>query len=43
MFRFVFCFKDGIVRIWVVNIGCIEYVLSGYKSLIICVRWGGIG
>ncbi|KAI1014890.1 hypothetical protein LB503_004000 [Fusarium chuoi] len=31
------------VRIWVVNTGKTEHVLSGHKSSVSCVRWGGEG
>ncbi|EGZ76826.1 WD40 repeat-like protein [Neurospora tetrasperma FGSC 2509] len=33
--------KDGTCRIWVVNTGRTEHVLSGHKSSVACVRWGG--
>lgn len=35
--------KDGTVRIWVVNTGRTEHVLSGHKGSVSCVRWGGQG
>lgn len=35
--------KDSTVRIWVVNTGRTEHVLSGHKSSVSCVRWGGEG
>ncbi|KAF5018201.1 hypothetical protein F66182_9828 [Fusarium sp. NRRL 66182] len=35
--------KDATVRIWVVNTGKTEHVLSGHKSSVSCVRWGGEG
>ncbi|KAI1873060.1 uncharacterized protein JN550_003313 [Neoarthrinium moseri] len=35
--------KDATVRIWLVNSGRIEHVLSGHKSNVSCVRWGGKG
>lgn len=35
--------KDSTVRIWVVNTGKTEHVLSGHKSSVSCVRWGGEG
>ena len=35
--------KDGTVRIWLVNTGQTEHVLSGHKSSVSCVRWGGTG
>ncbi|KAG6040890.1 hypothetical protein E4U41_006738 [Claviceps citrina] len=35
--------KDGTVRIWVANTGRTEHVLSGHKSSVSCVRWGGTG
>ncbi|KYK56081.1 putative WD40-repeat protein [Drechmeria coniospora] len=35
--------KDGTVRVWVANTGKTEHVLSGHKSSVSCVRWGGTG
>ncbi|KAH7312572.1 WD40-repeat-containing domain protein [Stachybotrys elegans] len=35
--------KDATVRVWVVNTGRTEHVLSGHKSSVSCVRWGGTG
>ncbi|KAK8929618.1 Ribosome assembly protein 4 [Metarhizium anisopliae] len=35
--------KDMTVRIWVVNTGTTEHVLSGHKSSVSCIRWGGTG
>ncbi|GKT40587.1 ribosome assembly protein rrb1 [Colletotrichum spaethianum] len=35
--------KDATVRIWVVNTGRTEHVLSGHKSSVSCVKWGGTG
>lgn len=35
--------KDGTVRVWVVNTGRTEHVLSGHRSSVSCVRWGGTG
>ncbi|KAK3694434.1 quinon protein alcohol dehydrogenase-like superfamily [Podospora appendiculata] len=35
--------KDGTCRIWTVNSGKTEHVLSGHKGSISCVRWGGTG
>lgn len=35
--------KDGTCRIWVVNTGRTEFVLSGHKGSVTCVRWGGTG
>jgi ribosome assembly protein 4 len=35
--------KDGTCRIWVVNTGRTEHVLSGHKGSVSCVRWGGTG
>ncbi|KAF7545679.1 hypothetical protein G7Z17_g8988 [Cylindrodendrum hubeiense] len=35
--------KDATIRIWVVNTGRTEHVLSGHKSSVSCVRWGGEG
>jgi ribosome assembly protein 4 len=35
--------KDATVRIWIVNTGRTEHVLSGHKSSVSCVRWGGKG
>ncbi|KAK9773933.1 hypothetical protein SCAR479_09574 [Seiridium cardinale] len=35
--------KDGTCRIWVVNTGQTEHVLSGHKGNVSCVRWGGKG
>lgn len=39
--RIASCSKDGTCRIWVVNTGRTENVLSGHKSSVACVRWGG--
>ena len=33
--------KDGTVRIWDVPLRRVEEVLSGHKSSVTCVRWGG--
>ena len=35
--------KDATVRIWSTNQQTILMVLSGHKSSVTCVRWGGIG
>lgn len=35
--------KDATVRVWVVNTGRTEHVLSGHKGSVTCVRWGGGG
>lgn len=35
--------KDATVRIWIVDNGTIEHVLSGHKSSVSCVKWGGLG
>ncbi|KAH8204381.1 hypothetical protein TruAng_001432 [Truncatella angustata] len=35
--------KDATVRIWIVNTGRTEHVLSGHKSSVSCVVWGGKG
>lgn len=35
--------KDGTCRIWIVNTGRTEHVLSGHKGSVSCVRWGGTG
>lgn len=35
--------KDSTVRIWVVNTGRTEHVLSGHRSSVSCVKWGGTG
>jgi len=35
--------KDGTCRIWVVNTGRTEHVLSGHKGSVSCVKWGGTG
>ncbi|SPQ18463.1 ccdd4571-0151-4a36-b04b-ff79eefb099c [Thermothielavioides terrestris] len=35
--------KDGTCRIWIVNSGRTEHVLSGHKGSVSCVRWGGTG
>ena len=35
--------KDATVRIWDVATQRIDIVLSGHKSSVSCVRWGGIG
>ena len=35
--------KDGTVRVWRVNTGTTDHVLSGHKSKVTCVRWGGTG
>ncbi|KAI0600267.1 WD40 repeat-like protein [Biscogniauxia sp. FL1348] len=33
--------KDATIRVWIANTGTIEHVLSGHKSSVTCVRWGG--
>ncbi|PKS06320.1 hypothetical protein jhhlp_007068 [Lomentospora prolificans] len=35
--------KDATIRVWVVNTGVTEHVLSGHKSSVSCVKWGGTG
>lgn len=35
--------KDATVRVWFVNTGRTEHVLSGHKSSVSCVKWGGTG
>ena len=35
--------KDSTCRIWVVNTGRTEHVLSGHRGSVSCVRWGGLG
>ncbi|PHH91056.1 hypothetical protein CDD83_1801 [Cordyceps sp. RAO-2017] len=35
--------KDGTARVWVVNSGRTEHVLSGHRSSVSCIRWGGTG
>lgn len=35
--------KDGSVRVWIVDNGTLEHVLSGHKSSVSCVKWGGLG
>ncbi|CAM1511956.1 Fc.00g094690.m01.CDS01 [Cosmosporella sp. VM-42] len=35
--------KDATVRVWVVNTGRTEHILSGHKSSVSCVKWGGTG
>lgn len=35
--------KDGTARVWGVNTGRTEHVLSGHKSSVSCIRWGGTG
>lgn len=35
--------KDSTVRVWVVDNGTTEHVLSGHKSSVSCVKWGGAG
>jgi WD40 repeat protein len=34
--------KDGTVRIWDVPLRRVEQTLSGHKSSVTCVRWGGL-
>lgn len=34
--------KDGTVRIWDIPLRRVEETLSGHKSSVTCVRWGGI-
>jgi ribosome assembly protein 4 len=34
--------KDGTIRIWDVPLRRIEQTLSGHKSSVTCVRWGGL-
>ncbi|EGX90427.1 WD repeat protein [Cordyceps militaris CM01] len=35
--------KDSTVRVWIVDGGTTEHVLSGHKSSVSCVKWGGTG
>lgn len=35
--------KDGTVRVWAVDRGVCEYCMSGHKSRVSCVKWGGFG
>ncbi|KKA28409.1 hypothetical protein TD95_000235 [Thielaviopsis punctulata] len=35
--------KDATIRVWLVNSGVTEHVLSGHKGSVSCVRWGGTG
>ena len=35
--------KDSTVRVWIVNTGRTEHVLSGHKTSVSCVKWGGTG
>lgn len=35
--------KDGTVRVYGVNTGRAENILSGHRSSVSCVRWGGTG
>ncbi|KAM3482239.1 hypothetical protein MY8738_004078 [Beauveria namnaoensis] len=35
--------KDSTVRVWMVDNGTTEHVLSGHKSSVSCVKWGGTG
>lgn len=35
--------KDGTVRVWAVNTGRAEHVLSGHRGSVTCVRWGAGG
>ncbi|KAH8173655.1 WD domain, g-beta repeat domain-containing protein [Sarocladium implicatum] len=35
--------KDATIRTWVVNTGRTEHVLSGHRSSVSCVKWGGTG
>ncbi|KAI0016422.1 WD40 repeat-like protein [Xylariomycetidae sp. FL0641] len=34
--------KDGTIRVWVANSGRIQHVLSGHRTSVTCVKWGGI-
>lgn len=35
--------KDSTIRVWAVNTGRTEHVLSGHRSSVSCVKWGGTG
>lgn len=35
--------KDTTIRVWAVNTGRTEHVLSGHRSSVSCVKWGGTG
>ena len=35
--------RDATVRIWIVNTGRTEHVLSGHTGHVTCVKWGGTG
>jgi len=41
--RFASASKDGTIRVWDAVGKRIEHVLSGHKSSVSCVRWGGTG
>ncbi|PSR80228.1 WD repeat-containing protein [Coniella lustricola] len=41
--RLASCSKDATVRVWVVNTGRTEHVLSGHKGSVTCVKWGAGG
>lgn len=35
--------KDGTVRVWDIDRHVCEFILSGHKSSVSCVKWGGLG
>lgn len=35
--------KDGTIRVWAVDRGVCEMSMSGHKSTVTCVKWGGFG
>lgn len=35
--------KDGTVRVWDLDRHVCEFVMSGHKSSVSCVKWGGLG
>ena len=41
--RLASCSKDTTVRVWNTTLQRIELVLSGHRSSVSCVRWGGTG
>lgn len=41
--RFASSSKDHTVRVWNVNTGTCETVISGHSDAVECVRWGGTG
>lgn len=41
--RLASCSKDGTIRVWDVDTHTCSFTMSGHKSTVSCVKWGGMG